>query len=246
LYQFFLSQTIKRADFILTDSKTSQRDIADRFPKSSSKMSFAYAGYNLIPSPSPLFDGELLNKFGISGTYLAYLGGFEKRKAVEALLAAFPMIRSKHKIQLVLVGKKNEYFRRSLAQWQGPDIVFTDYLPDNTMLAVLRHAAALVYPTRYEGFGLPMVEAMALGVPVIARNASVMREIGTGAALLLDTVNPSTLAQACNTLLADPALRERYRLQGIQRAQRFSWTDTVIAAEQAYHHAYTIRHPNHE
>ncbi len=246
LYRFFLGQTIRRADHILTISKTSQRDIADCFPNSASKMSLAYVGYDLIPSPSPSFDRELLNKFGISGMYLTYLGGFEKRKAVETLLAAFPMIRSELKIQLVLIGKKNEYFQRFLAKWQGPDIVFTDYLSDVAVQAVLRHATALVYPTQYEGFGLPMIEAMALGVPVIARNASAMQEIGAGAALLLDTVNPSTLAAACHSLLTDPALREQYRVQGLRRARQFRWTDTVMAAEHAYQRAYAAHHQNHE
>lgn len=246
LYRFFLGQTIRRTDQILTVSKTSQQDIADRFPNSTSKTSYAYEGYDLVPSPSPSFDSELLKKFGISGMYLTYLGGFEKRKAVETLLTAFPMIRSKMKIQLVLIGKKNKYFRRFLTPWQGPDIVFTDYLPNIAMQTVLRHSTVLVYPTRYEGFGLPMVEAMACGIPVIARNVSTMREIGTGAALLLDVFNPSTLAAACNTLLTNPALREHYRLQGLQRAQQFHWANTVIATEQAYHRAYTTRHPIHE
>ncbi len=234
-YRFFLRQSLSTANAVVAVSRTSADDLATFYPFCRAKTRVSYEGCD-VNDPSLLHHAEitLRKRFGITGTYLVYFGGFERRKDVEALLRIFPEIRDRYHIQLVLIGHKNAYFTEQLAMLIGHGMIVTGYLDTPSLQALVRGAAMLVYPSLYEGFGLPVLEAMQLGTPVVTGKHSSLQEIAGDAALLVETKDPEALRSAIVRLLDDEALRLGYRQRGHERAKEFSWKRMVDEHEEVY------------
>jgi glycosyltransferase involved in cell wall biosynthesis len=168
----------------------------------------------------------------------------EPRKNTKLLLEAFAKIHSSipsTDVSLVLVGGKG-WVKDDLASYSkrlgvSDNVVFTGYLPDEVLPTVYSQALFFVYPSLYEGFGLPVLEAMQCGLPVITSNNSSLAEIATNAALLVDATSCDELTTAIETLLSDSNLRDRLRRAGISRASAYSWTSTATATVKAYNKA---------
>jgi len=185
-------------------------------------------------------EGKALDRYGIRGSYILYTGTLEPRKNIAALVRAFRIAVEKGNIpqSLVLCGKpgwKQEGIYREIeASGLRGRILLTGYVPDEELPVLFRHADAFVYPSLYEGFGLPPLEAMAHGVPVICSNVSSLPEVAGDAALTFSPEDEEMLAAHIIRLMNEPGLREELRQRGYRQASRFTWEKTARSTIEVY------------
>jgi glycosyltransferase involved in cell wall biosynthesis len=189
--------------------------------------------------------GAVAERYGLRSPYCLFVGNLEPRKNLPRLIEAFAEVRrrlarSPRPPQLVLVGTRawlhSGILRAVESRGLGADVVFTDYVPLADLPALYAGATCFVFPSLYEGFGLPVLEAMAAGAPVVAARAGSIPEVAGDAALLVDAQRSGELATALETLLTDAPLRERLIERGRARAARFDW-ETVARQTLAIYEA---------
>jgi glycosyltransferase involved in cell wall biosynthesis len=190
----------------------------------------------------------VIRRYGLRRPYCLFVGNLEPRKNLPVLIEAFSMVRRRlgatgRAVQLVLAGTRAwlhaGIFRAVEQHALGDDVVFTDYVPLGDLPALYAGATCFVFPSLYEGFGLPVLEAMAAGAPVVAARAGSIPEVAADAALLVDARAPGEFATAIETVLTDTALRERLIARGRARAAQFEWNtvarETLAVYDTAYH-----------
>ena len=177
----------------------------------------------------------VLDRYGIDGPYVLFVG-LDGRKNLPVMLDAFARVQGSIRPRLVLTGAKpwNPNRRDTVAEalTHAPaavrdDITLTGYVAEHDASALLAGAELLAYPSLYEGFGLPVLEAMASGTPVLASNVSALPEVADGAAVLVDPHDPDAIAAGIESLLQDQALRTRLRSAGLERARAYDWDATA-------------------
>lgn len=160
--------------------------------------------------------------------YLLFVGNVKPHKNLVRLVEAFDLLSGEHDLDLVIVGKREGFITgdRRVAERAarlGSRVRFTGFVPDADLRRYVRHAVALVFPSLYEGFGLPALEAMASGCPVLASRAASLPEVCGDAALYFDPLRPDDIAAKIRLLLEDGALRRDLQGKGEERARRFTW-----------------------
>lgn len=200
---------------------------------------FTVAELQRLTPPSPqivrrIYNGVDDNWFQVSETlspharpYLVYVGNVKPHKNLRTLLDAFERVKDNIAEDLIIVGKREGFITgddniSEHARDLSERVMFTGYVSDNLLHQYVAHATALVFPSLYEGFGLPAVEAMAAGCPVLAPNAASIPEVCGDAALYCDARNPDDLATGILRIAQDAELRETLRQRGRQRARVFS------------------------
>jgi len=174
-------------------------------------------------------DGAMLDRLGIARPYVLSVCSLEPRKNLPALMRAFAKVVREHRIahSLVLVGragwKSSRLSRLAASLGIEGRVRFTGFVRDDELLQIYNHADLFVYPSKYEGFGLPLLEAMACGVPVVTSNGSSLREVAGEAALLVDPSSDADIAAGIARILADDELRATLIAAGLKRVTRFSW-----------------------
>jgi glycosyltransferase involved in cell wall biosynthesis len=196
-----------------------------------------YAGYL---SEELAHQMEASSEYDFSKPYLLFVSTLEPRKNINNLIRAFNLLKRKYKIehQLVLIGQKGwnyePIFREiERSAWRS-QIHHLDYLSDEMVAVFYSKADAFVYPSHYEGFGLPVLEAMTLGAPVITSNTSSLPEVAGDAALLIDPDDPTSLADAILKVIGDSQFRSELIQKGKERAKLFSWERTAQETLKAY------------
>lgn len=232
-------RTARQAARVATVSEFSRQDILRTYRLAPEKVVVTYNGIEPHFTPAPRTADEadkLRQQFNIERDYLLAVGSLQPRKNLVRLIRAYAQLRRDHENfqpQLVIVGRKlwlaDAIFTEVKQQRWAKDVILTGYVGDEDLAALYRHAAAFVYPSLFEGFGLPPLEAMACGTPVVTSNTSSLPEVVGAAALLIDPYDEQALAAALLRILNDQSLRARLREQGITQAQKFSWR---AAAEQ--------------
>ncbi len=219
------------ADAIITPSKTVRRDVIRMLGAPAERVvAIAEAAG---PQYSPVEDERALDrvrrKYRLPSRYILSVGSREPGKNRIRLIQAYAQLRNaeNHDCALVIAGQPAWGYEGEfelVSQLRLKDQVrFLGYVPDDDMPALYSAATILTFPSLYEGFGLPALEAMACGTPVITSNVSALPEIGGDAAVLLDPRDTEALAKAMERVLADGALRADLRKRGIERAKQFSW-----------------------
>lgn len=175
----------------------------------------------------------------IEGRYFACLGTTEPGKRTVDAIRALPAIRERHKdVTLVVAGNPGRLTaaleREAAALGVASHVKFAGYLPDSRLPAFLTGAEALVFPSLYEGFGLPPLEAMACGTPVISAKAPAMDEVVEGAALFVPTRAPAAIAAEAVRLLSNPGFRAEVSQRSLEHARKFTWARTAELTEQVY------------
>jgi glycosyltransferase involved in cell wall biosynthesis len=182
-------------------------------------------------------------KYALPERYLLYLGGFDQRKNLSTLLRAFALLVNRHQqARLVIAGqlpgRDSPMFPdpHRLVREVGIEerVIFTGWVPEEDKLALLSGATAFVFPSLYEGFGLPAAEALACGTPVIASNRSSLPEVVGEGGILVEPTDAEALAEAMEMLLVDDALRAELRQRALAQATQFSWKQTALETLAAY------------
>lgn len=218
------------ADAILTNSEATKKDIVEklRLKPDSIHVTPLGAGEHF----RPLSEAEIrpvLEKFSLRKPYLLFVGTLEPRKNLVTLVQAFNRLKSEQGIPhlLVLAGRRGWLYDSLLAEIaRSPyrsDIRLTGYTADEEVPALLSGAELFVYPSYYEGFGLPVLEAMKCGIPVVTSPISSLPEVGGDACLYADPNSVDELAGRILAVLNDSGLRQRLSLLGIERSKRFTW-----------------------
>lgn len=237
--------TIRRAAVVLTVSEFCKQDIVRRYCVPPEKVVVAYNAPD--PMFRPIHDEARLasvrERYGTGEQYILSVGNLQPRKNLRTLIDAYVRLRradaTRHK--LVLVGKKawlyDDIFAAARESGYAEEIVFTGYVPDEDLVALYNAADLFVYPSIFEGFGLPPLEAMACGAPVIASNTSALPEVLGDAALLVDPLDPKGMAQALMTVLDELCVRSSLATQGPRHAAAYSWEAAAQSAAEIYHRA---------
>jgi glycosyltransferase involved in cell wall biosynthesis len=232
----------RRARLVLTPSESTRRDVIRLLRLDPGRV-------RMIPyAPGPAFRppdadaGALAARWGIHSPYFLSVGTLEPRKNVPRVLRAFARVAGRlpdH--SLVLVGARGwkcaEVFEELERKALAGRVRVLDYVPEADLALLYGYAEALVYASLYEGFGFPVVEAMACGTPVLTSRGSSLQEIGAGAALLVDPQREEAIADALVALASDATLRAQLRERGRRRAAEFSWDRTARETVAAYREA---------
>jgi len=172
---------------------------------------------------------EIKNKLGISGSYILSLGATDPRKNTELIIKTFIELKNQNKIEekLVIVGipdwKNTRFYDIVQESNFENNVIFTDFISEDDLVLLYNGASIFLYPSLYEGFGMPVLEAMSCGVPVITSNITSMPEIAGDAAILINPRDPEELKSSILTVLNDEKLRNELRELGFKQAKKFSW-----------------------
>lgn len=231
----------RRAAAIIAVSHSARNDILRVLRPPPDKVHVVYEAaapaYRVIRDATEL-DG-IRRKYGLHDPFVLYVGTIQPRKNLDRLVQAFAQVRRRgHAERLVLVGQLGWKYARLFQQIEDLGLVdavrVIGYVPDADLPALYNLARAVAFPSLYEGFGLPVLEGMACGVPVITSNYSSMLELGAGAAMLVNATQPEALADGLCQLLGDADLREALRAAGLERAAQFSWARAAEETVRVY------------
>lgn len=227
-----LKKSLKRADIILTVSEFSKSEIITYFPEVKDKIRVVYNGVDLDVF-KPLLDENIkisiAKKYNLPERYMLYLGTLEPRKNLERLIDSYYLLLKEFDDvpKLVLAGGKgwlyDSIFDKVSTLWLEDKIIFTGYVAEKDVAPLISGAEVFLFPSMYEGFGMPVIEAMACGVPVLTSNVSSLPEVAGDAAVLVDPFSVEDIKNKLKLLLIDEALRKRLNKAGLKRAKRFSW-----------------------
>jgi glycosyltransferase involved in cell wall biosynthesis len=236
MYRLGLRAAVRRAHAIVTPSRSTAEDLLSRTNVEPRKL-------HVVPEAAALPEsdvdvGEALSRLKLMPPYVLFVGTIEPRKNLVRLVRAYRRVAATgvpHGLVLAgPLGWHHESLMRELAL-EGPgEIVMTGALAPDELDAVYRAADAFVYPSVYEGFGLPVLEAMTRGVPVVASNMSSLPEVTGDAAIGVNPRSVRELAAAIESLCTDIDLAERLAAAGRRRAERFSWDETAARTAEVY------------
>jgi glycosyltransferase involved in cell wall biosynthesis len=249
LYTGLVAATARGAAAVLTDSGASQRDIIHHLRLDESRV-YAVplaAGPEYHPSPAGLPDTDIARKYDLPPRYVLYLGGYDVRKNVGTLLQAYTYVRGgvSDACPLVLAGRLPERASvrfpdvRAQIERQGLDDVvrLIGEVDEADKPGLYRGAEVFVYPSRYEGFGLPPLEAMSCGTPVVVAESSSLPEVVGGAGFLVAPDDARHMAGAILALLMQDDLAREMSRRGIEQAARFGWARTAAETQAVYQRA---------
>jgi glycosyltransferase involved in cell wall biosynthesis len=232
----------RRSDRILTVSEASKRDILEFFDVAPDKVTVIHNAIDdrfSVPPPDEAVR-RVRERYQLEGRFALYVGNVKPHKNVERLIDAFHQVRKSglDDLRLVVIGdelSKYASLRRAVHRYNLHKYVrFLGFLPDDLLAIVYRLAAVFVFPSLYEGFGLPPLEAMASGTPVVTSNVSSLPEVTGDAALLVDPTSPEAIADGIRRVLTEPELAATLRARGRARATQFSWERSVRQIRDIY------------
>lgn len=232
--RYFFPRFAKRADRIVTVSHYSKNDIHKTYGIDQGKIDVSYNGANTIFQPVDDFVKDKIKKqFTTTEDYFVFVGALHPRKNIVRLLQAFDLYKknSGRPEKLLIVGEAYWWNKDMETQFHEmsfkDDVIFTGHLEQKEMAQVVASALCLVFVSYFEGFGIPIVEAMRCGVPVIASNISSPPEIAGDAALIVDPYKIDEIGQAMLRIREDEKLRDTLISKALKRAQLFDWDDTA-------------------
>lgn len=219
---------VHRCRHIITVSDTERVRIQNYFHLNDEQISVLHNGYNIRYTPSST-NPDIVRRYVPEGKYLFFMGNTEPRKNTRRVLKAYYLYRqqSSSPLPLLISGLKEEELKHYLEEEQlqelRPHLFCPGYLPSQDMPALFCGAFTFLFPSLSEGFGIPIIEAMACGTPVITSNLSAMPEVAGEGALLIDPFDEQAIASAIIELENNTDLRKRQQDYGLQRARQFSW-----------------------
>jgi glycosyltransferase involved in cell wall biosynthesis len=243
--RWLLRRVVQRADQIICVSENTKRDLVQVLGVDPARITVVY-----LAAPAafqPFKDAARLEwvrrRYGLSGPYIYHVGNIEPRKNLVRLVKAYLLLRQRlsRRVRLVISGQKGWLtgllFRELSGLELGDDVVFTGYVPRSDLPLLMSAAELFVFPSLYEGFGLPALEAMCCGTPVVTSNISSLPEIVGSSAVLVDPLDEEGIANGMQRVLEDQDLRQRLVREGLARSKLFSWENTARQTLEVYRRA---------
>jgi glycosyltransferase involved in cell wall biosynthesis len=244
-FHTFIPMTVRRAQKVIAISENTRQDVLRMLGLPADKVVTVHCGVNT--RFTSVRDAEYLNRirqeYGLHGSFVLFLGMLQPMKNLVRLIQAFSeIVRRGFPGLLVLAGPKGWGYAEAAAEVQtqglGMRVIFPGPIPDERLPGLLSAAEIFVYPSLYEGFGLPPLEAMACGVPVVASNSSSLPEVVGDAGLMVDPLSVGELAGAMWRALTDVDLRAGLRARGFEQVRRFTWEGTARRTLEVYRSAH--------
>ena len=231
-----------RSSRVLTVSEASKRDILRYFRVPDGKIDVIYNAIDERFGEAPTEEeiSGVRERYQLDGPFVLYAGNIKPHKNLERLIEAFHLLRRGplEQVRLLIIGdeiSKYASLRHAVHRYKlHKHVRFFGFVPDKTLAVLYRLAGVFVFPSLYEGFGLPPLEAMASGTPVVTSNVSSLPEVVGDAAVLIDPYEPVAIADAMRNVLTDASLRDTLRRRGLQRAREFSWERSVRRVREIY------------
>jgi glycosyltransferase involved in cell wall biosynthesis len=243
--RFTVRRSAKRAARVLALSEHTRKDIISTYQVAPELVT-------TIPIAAPTHFGPVKNEnelqrvrhtYGINGDYILSVGSIQPRKNLARLISAFERLRQTRPTgnlpRLVLVGKRAWLYRETLKAIHelGSAVIVTGYVPETDLPALYSGALCFVYPSFFEGFGLPPLEAMKCGTPVITGDRTSLPEVVGDAGVLVDPFDIEAIASAIATMVDDSSFRSRLRIKSLNRARMFDWRETARRTLEVYKQA---------
>jgi glycosyltransferase involved in cell wall biosynthesis len=223
-----LPKSLKRSTVIVAVSTSTKNDLVKEYGVSPDKISVIYNAidHNIFNQKASSNQSQVLNKYNLPEKYILFVGTVEPRKNISGLLKAYSESFPKHNLPLVIVGNKgwnDEEIENSFKQLSSLPIHRLGFVDDPDLATLYASASLFVYPSYYEGFGIPALEAMASGCPVVCSNSSSLPEVVGDAALMVDPDDTKGLVEKIIMVLDDDNLRNSMSEKGLIQAKKFSW-----------------------
>jgi glycosyltransferase involved in cell wall biosynthesis len=245
---FFARRALNRADHIFAVSHASKRDLARFFHIPESKISVVYDAVDerFLTEPLPADADRILERHAVNSPYVLYAGNIRPQKNLPRLIEAFAVAKAElrgnpefEQLKLLVIGEapnRHADLRRAVVRARvREDVRFLGFVPGPVLRVFYSRALAFLFPSLYEGFGLPPLEAMAHGTPVLTSNVSSLPEVFQEAALLVNPENVFDIARGIRQILTENALRQTLRRRGYERARMYSWENAARLVHAAYH-----------
>jgi glycosyltransferase involved in cell wall biosynthesis len=233
---YFARRALARADRVLAVSQASKRDLANNFGLREDKIEVIYNAVDdlFLREPAPADADAVLARHDITGPYVLYAGNIKRQKNLPRLIEAFAVAKGEladdpryAQLKLLLIGdaltEQSDLRRAVVRSRVRGDVRFLGFVPQTVLRVFYKRASAFLFPSLYEGFGLPPLEAMAHGTPVLTSNVSSMPEVFGTAALLVNPENVFDIARGIRQILTDDDLRASLVERGYDLVRRFSW-----------------------
>jgi glycosyltransferase involved in cell wall biosynthesis len=240
-----ISSGIRRASKIIAVSEYTKRDIANHYGIDENKIEVVHEGvhenYKAVKGSDKT--RQVLKRYGIPDQYVLYVGRLHEGKNLIRLLQAYARVRKQGQAdyRLVFVGRELfnalPIYREVSRLGLGKEVIFSGYVEGKDLPVIYSHAAAFVYPSLFEGFGLPPLEAMACGTPVLSSSAGSLEEVIGDGGLLFDPCSLDQMTESLDRILRDKSLREDLRQRGFKRASLFSWENAAKKTLKVYQQA---------
>jgi len=235
-------RSVERARLVIADSNSTKRDLGKLLAISEGKIEVIYSGVSVrfvpVRDRDRLFDVQ--RRYSIDRPFILSIGEIQPRKNLQRLIAAYSILRQDAMLthQLLLVGKEHWLSEDLFRQVEGLDIKrdirFLGYVPDEDLPALISLADVFAFPSLYEGFGLPPLEAMACGCPVVTSNTSSLPEVVGNAGIMVNPYDTDSLARAIGQVLTSSELRDNMIRKGLEQAKKFSWEKTAKQTLEVY------------
>jgi len=238
-FKKILQHALTAANTILVPSEFVKKDLINTLHVQENKILVTNEGITKHSKTIQNNTEEILKRYKINKPYLLYVGVAYPHKNIQGLITYFNNFVTKYSknYQLILVGKKNYFYNKIsslLKKEKNSNTILTDFIPDSELPAIYQNATALIYPSLYEGFGLPPLEAMSYGTPVLASNASCLPEILGDAALYFNPTDIESATTAIFNITSDNILRQTLIEKGFKQIQKYSWENCAQLTLQAY------------
>jgi len=248
-YRLALQLALNRSSRIITDSIFSRDEINKYMsvPRNKIKVIYLAAGEEFVPVSDPILQQIPAQKFGLNRPYVLTIGGSEPRKNVDRLVKVFQHLSNNPGVDLAVVGGswRGTKIRENIS---GPNnnIYFLGPVDQQELVALYSMAELFVFPSLYEGFGLPVLEAMACGTPVLASNISSIPEVAGNAAILFNPLDEAEMSQVISDVLTSRETREELSLRGLERAKLFTWEKTLTQTMEVYQDVVASKHSSND
>ncbi|MBN3040032.1 MAG: glycosyltransferase, partial [Candidatus Omnitrophica bacterium] len=236
-----LFNNARKCGAITTNSEYIRRQVIKEFKVSPEKVfNIPLAAYHMPYSTPRPQEKDILNKFNITRPYLLFVGTIEPRKNIARLIDAFELVLEKENFQLVIAGgigwKANELVRRLGSKTLKSKVIVTGYIEDNELINLYSNARAFVFPSIYEGFGIPLIEAMEFMLPIASSRSLPMPDIAKEAAVYFDPYNTREMAECIIQVMLEEGLRKQLISSGAKRKQKFTWDKTAELTIEVFKH----------
>ena len=241
-FKHFVRIAAKQSDAIIVDSNTTRREVLDLTEVPEHKIHVIYLAVDRIYHQ--IKDEKnyeyLKDKYDFRDNYILFVGSIHPRRNIHRFLKAFSILKNEDKIphKILLTGLVLDYKKEIGDLIESLDLIdsvkLLGFVPDEDLVGLYSFADLFIYPSLYEGFGLPVIEAMACGTPVITSNISSLPEVSGDAAILVDPYNILEMAEAMGNILSNSALREKLIEKGFERVKHFHWEKTAKETLNVY------------